>query len=198
MSPSPRTEFRFLAACQPTGATTPLFPEIFEEDEDAPKYKRCQTRHPCYAARSRALCDLPRNTTCWHAPRSPFPSPPGADPCNDPSRHRRIIPETKQKNKNRAEERPYYGWQGNSNSELAHPPRAEQSPPFAGTWSRARLAVALRYWAFRGRKVYRGLGHRRADTNENVELECASSRGTKKRTLAQVPTEEAPAPADDG
>jgi hypothetical protein len=41
-------------------------------------------------------------------------------------------------------------------------------------------------------------GHRRVDADEVVELEHALSRGKKKRTVSQVPAEEAPAPTEGG
>jgi hypothetical protein len=52
-------------------ARPPRFPEIFEQDEDAPEDNNCcQSSSP---VTRRALRRLPRNATCWHAPHSPLP-----------------------------------------------------------------------------------------------------------------------------
>ena len=69
--------------------------------------------------------------------------------------------------------------------------RATSPPP----QPRLQIAVTARCWAYRrGRRVTAVHGHRQADTDEDIELERASSRG-KKRRLAQTQAEEAPAEA---
>jgi hypothetical protein len=71
-------------------------------------------------------------------------------------------------------------------SRATSPPPRAPSPAFRSPLRRD-AGLAEEYAAVHG--------HRRADGDEDIELERASNRGKKKRTLAQAQAEEAPAEA---
>ena len=89
-------------------ARPPSFPEICEEDEDAPEdNNRCQSRTLVTTRRKK-----PRSLATPHD-GTPSPSllPTSSDRGNHSSRYRRIVTETEQETYITAAERPYHRWQ---------------------------------------------------------------------------------------
>ncbi|KAN0131155.1 hypothetical protein V8E53_011047 [Lactarius tabidus] len=160
-----------------------------------------KAQHPRHAARSRVLCSLLRNSTCWYAPR-PRPRPLLLQAPIVATIQADIDESLLKQNKKRISQRQSglitvgsgnssSGFIGSSTkSGTTSPPPRAPSPAFGSPLRRdAGLAEEEEEYA----AVH---GHRRVDVDEDIELERASSRGKKKRTLAQAQAEEAPAPAE--
>jgi hypothetical protein len=184
-------------------ARPPRFPEICEEDEDAPEDdNRCQSPTPVTRRKK------PRSTSSTsqhHVLARPSSSPPPHLQAPIVATIRVDIDESLLKQNKKRISRRQSGLitvgSGNSSSgstssstksRTTSPPPRAPSPAFGSPLRRdAGLAEEEEEYA----AVH---GHRRVDLDEDVELERASSRGKKKRTLAQAQAEEAPAPAEGG
>ncbi|KAH8985000.1 hypothetical protein EDB86DRAFT_3084102, partial [Lactarius hatsudake] len=165
-------------------ARPPRFPEIFEEDEagsDAPEEDRPQSPTPVTRRKK------PRSTSSSSHPhlllaRPSSPTPPALPPPIVATIQSGLISV------------PNTAGSGNSSSgsssskgRPASPPPRAPSPAFGSPLRRdAGLAEEEEEYA----AVH---GHRPIDADDEVALERASSRGKKKRTLAQAQAEEAPA-----
>jgi hypothetical protein len=183
-------------------ARAPRFPEIFEEDEDAPEDNRCQSPTPVTRRKK------PRSTSSASQPHvlaRPSSSPPPFLQAPIVATIQVDIDESLLKQNKKRISRRQSGLitvgSGNSSSgstgsstksRTTSPPPRAPSPAFGSPLRRdAGLAEEEEEYA----AVH---GHRRVDVDEDIELERASSRGKKKRTLAQAQAEEAPAPAEGG
>ncbi|KAH9069341.1 hypothetical protein EDB83DRAFT_2374595 [Lactarius deliciosus] len=183
-------------------ARPPRFPEIFEEDEagsDAPEEVRPQSPTPVTRRKK------PRSTSSSSHPhllaRPSSPTPPALPPPIVATIQVDINESLLKQTKKRISRRqsglisvPNTAGSGNSSSgsssskgRPASPPPRAPSPAFGSPLRRdAGLAEEEEEYA----AVH---GHRPVDADDEVALERASSRGKKKRTLAQAQAEEAPA-----
>ena len=180
-------------------ARPPRFPEICEEDEDAPEDNRCQSPTPVTTRRKK-----PRSTSTSSQPHvlaRPSPPPPSFQQAPIVATIQVDIDESLLKQNKKRISRRQSGLitvgSGNSSSgsttssstksRTTSPPPRTPSPAFGSPLRRsAELAEEEEEYAA-------AHGHRRVDVDEDVELERASNRGKKKRTLAQAQAEEAPA-----
>ncbi|KAF8264664.1 hypothetical protein EI94DRAFT_1779516 [Lactarius quietus] len=183
-------------------ARPPRFPEIFEEDEgagsDVLEDDRCQSPTPVTRRKK------PRSTTSsvhTHVlARQSSPTPPLLQAPIVATIQVDIDESLLKQGKKRISRRQsglITVGSGNSSSgsttsssaksRATSPPPRAPSPAFGSPLRRdAGLAEEEEEYA----AVH---GHRRVDADEDVELERASNRGKKKRTLAQAQAEEAPA-----
>ena len=185
-------------------ARPPRFPGIFEEDEagsDALEEDRAQSPTPVTRRKK------PRSTSSSSHPllliRPSSPTPPVLPPPIVATIQVDIDESLLKQNKKRISRRqsglisvPNTAGNGNSSSgsssskgRAASPPPRAPSPAFGSPLRRdAGLA------AEEEEEEYAAIhGHRQVDADDEVALERASSRGKKKRTLAQAQAEEAPA-----
>ncbi|KAF8265181.1 hypothetical protein EI94DRAFT_368096 [Lactarius quietus] len=167
-------------------ARPPRFPEIFEEGEGA----RCTRRRPLPKLDSR---HLPQEAALYDVFRAhPRAGTPIVSHSATPTES--LLKQGKKRISRQQSPLMTVG-SGNSSSgsttsssaksRVTSPPPRAPSPAFG---------LPLRRNAGLAEEDYTAVhGHRRVDADEDVELERASNRGKKKRTLAQAQAEEAPA-----
>ncbi|KAH8992191.1 hypothetical protein EDB92DRAFT_590748 [Lactarius akahatsu] len=183
-------------------ARPPRFPEIFEEDEagsDAPEEDRPQSPTPVTRRKKPRSTSSSSHAHLLARPSSPTPPalPPPIVATIQVDINESLLKQTKKRISRRQSgliSVPNTAGSGDSSSgsssskgRPASPPPRAPSPAFGSPLRRdAGLAEEEEEYAV----VH---GHRPVDADDEVALERASSRGKKKRTLAQAQAEEAPA-----